>query len=198
MSSFLEDSLWGGIGLVIAGAIVAYLIIRHAALPAVRMVVKRSPVTWDDLLLDRRLLHRVALIFPVVVIRAGASPVVATRAVATRAVATRAVAIRAVVIRAGASLAGASLAVAIRAGPILAGASPIVTIRAGPILAGVIQVVTSQNKPDHNRRSKFRARLVSEPIDPNLQRYREVARPIPRDDNDHHYLETLRSLSMSL
>lgn len=71
MNSFLEDSLWGGIGLVIAGAIVAYLIIRHAALPAVRMVVKRSPVTWDDLLLDRRLLHRVALIFPVVVIRAG-------------------------------------------------------------------------------------------------------------------------------
>ncbi len=71
MSSFLEDSLWGGIGLVTAGAIATYLIIRHVALPAIRVVVKRSPVKWDDLLLDRRLLHRIALIFPVVVIRAG-------------------------------------------------------------------------------------------------------------------------------
>jgi miniconductance mechanosensitive channel len=71
MSWFTEDSLWGGVGLVLAGAIGAYLLIRYLALPAVYALVKRSPITWDDLLLDRRVLHRVALMFPIIVIRAG-------------------------------------------------------------------------------------------------------------------------------
>ena len=71
MSWFVNDSLWGGVGLVMAGAIAAYLLIRYTVLPAIHAVAKRSPIKWDDLLLDRKVLHRVALTFPVIVARAG-------------------------------------------------------------------------------------------------------------------------------
>ena len=69
--SWIEDNLWGGLGLVLAGAIGAYLLVRYLVLPIIHSVVKRSPVKWDDILLDQKMLHRIALIFPVVVIRAG-------------------------------------------------------------------------------------------------------------------------------
>jgi miniconductance mechanosensitive channel len=71
VSWFVNDSLWGGVGLVMAGAIAAYLLIRYTVLPAIHAVAKRSPIKWDDLLLDRKVLHRVALTFPVIVARAG-------------------------------------------------------------------------------------------------------------------------------
>ena len=69
--SWIEDNLWGGLGFVLAGAIGAYLLVRYLALPIIHSIVKRSPVKWDDILLDQKMLHRIALIFPVVVIRAG-------------------------------------------------------------------------------------------------------------------------------
>ena len=47
------------------------LAVRFVALPAVHALAKRSPVKWDDLLLDCKVLHRVALVFPIIVIRAG-------------------------------------------------------------------------------------------------------------------------------
>lgn len=71
MNWFFDESLWGGVGFVLAGAIVTYLAVRFVALPAVHALAKRSPVKWDDLLLDRKVLHRVALVFPIIVIRAG-------------------------------------------------------------------------------------------------------------------------------
>jgi miniconductance mechanosensitive channel len=69
--SWFEENLWGSVGLVVAGAIAAYLLVRYLALPIIHSIVKRSPVKWDDILLDNKVLHRFALIFPVIVIRAG-------------------------------------------------------------------------------------------------------------------------------
>ncbi len=71
MSSFLEDHVWGGVAVVFAGAIAAFLLVRYVVFPVVYKAAKRSPITWDDVLLDRKVLHRISLIFPLIVLRAG-------------------------------------------------------------------------------------------------------------------------------
>ncbi len=71
MSTFLEEHLWGGIGVVFAGAAIAFLLVRYVVFPILHSAAQRSPITWDDLLLDRRVLYRISLIFPLVVLRAG-------------------------------------------------------------------------------------------------------------------------------
>ena len=71
MCATLRDIGWASIPLSIASAVVAYLAIRFLVLPGTRRAIRASRATWDDVLVDDRVLHRLSLVGPAVIVRLG-------------------------------------------------------------------------------------------------------------------------------
>jgi miniconductance mechanosensitive channel len=65
-----EDT-WLPLLVVIAAAVAAYLFGRYALIPFVRTAVAHTKARWDDILLDRKVLHRLSLLLPLVAFRFG-------------------------------------------------------------------------------------------------------------------------------
>jgi miniconductance mechanosensitive channel len=65
-----EDT-WLPLLVVIAAAVAAYLFGRYALIPLVRTAVAHTKARWDDILLDRKVLHRLSLLLPLVAFRFG-------------------------------------------------------------------------------------------------------------------------------
>ena len=70
MPETLPDWAWMTIGVVglVAVALASYLLTRLVLMPLIRQAVGRTSFKWDDVLLDSKLLHRVSLLAPFLVI----------------------------------------------------------------------------------------------------------------------------------
>ncbi|MEN8238902.1 MAG: mechanosensitive ion channel domain-containing protein [Actinomycetota bacterium] len=64
-----------GLAIVAVAALVSYFIVRRLIVPVVRRLVLKTEKAWDDILLDKAVLHRVALLAPALVVLAGASQI---------------------------------------------------------------------------------------------------------------------------
>ena len=60
-----------GLLILVAAAVVAELIAKRLLLRAVRAVVARTPVTWDDMLVEHKVFNRLAHLVPAVLIYTG-------------------------------------------------------------------------------------------------------------------------------
>ena len=67
----MTDSPWMQLLIVIGAAVAAYLVGRYLLIPLVHAAVARTKAKWDDILLDRKVLHRLSLLLPVVAFRFG-------------------------------------------------------------------------------------------------------------------------------
>ncbi len=67
----LQDVGWAAIPLTLLVAVGTYLVIRYLVLPGVRRAIRASRATWDDILVDDKVLHRLSLIGPAVIGRMG-------------------------------------------------------------------------------------------------------------------------------
>lgn len=68
----LGDSYWWVmLPLLVAIAVGSYLAIRFLAVPAARLAIKASPARWDDIFVDRKVLHRLSLFGPALIFRLG-------------------------------------------------------------------------------------------------------------------------------
>jgi miniconductance mechanosensitive channel len=65
------DSPWLQLLIVVGAAVAAYLVGRYLLIPLVHATVARTKAKWDDILLDRKVLHRLSLLLPVVAFRFG-------------------------------------------------------------------------------------------------------------------------------
>ena len=57
-----------GVGIVIGAAVASYTLVRFLILPLIRHGISKSSTQWDDILLDRAVLHRVAMAAPLLVL----------------------------------------------------------------------------------------------------------------------------------
>lgn len=64
----LEKQAALGLSVVLATAVVSYLIVRFLFMPLMHRAIERTRFKWDDILLDRALLHRIALAAPFLVV----------------------------------------------------------------------------------------------------------------------------------
>ena len=67
----MTDSPWLQLLIVIGAAVAAYMVGRYLLIPLVHAAVARTKAKWDDILLDRKVLHRLSLLLPVVAFRFG-------------------------------------------------------------------------------------------------------------------------------
>ncbi len=67
----MTDSPWLQLLIVLGAAVAAYLAGRYLLIPVVHAAVARTRAKWDDILLDRKVLHRLSLLMPLVVFRFG-------------------------------------------------------------------------------------------------------------------------------
>jgi miniconductance mechanosensitive channel len=65
------DNSWIQLLIVVGAAVAAYLLGRYVLIPLVHAAVARTKARWDDILLDRKVLHRLSLLLPLVVFRFG-------------------------------------------------------------------------------------------------------------------------------
>lgn len=74
VEDWVGDGTWADIltiGLFALAAVAAYVAVR-LVLPVVRRFARRSKFRWDDIILDRKLRHRIALLAPAVLFYVGA------------------------------------------------------------------------------------------------------------------------------
>ncbi len=75
MDSFLIDAPWArGAAMLVAlllGVALLHFVTRRYVVAAIRALVRRSPVGWDEVLLDEKLLRRLALAVPLIAFRIG-------------------------------------------------------------------------------------------------------------------------------
>jgi hypothetical protein len=64
--AWLDNSI--GVVLAVVVAIVVHLVIRGSIVRIVEREIRESPIRWDDVLLDRNVPRRAALMLPVVVV----------------------------------------------------------------------------------------------------------------------------------
>ena len=57
-----------GVTIVLAAAVASYALVRFVLLPLIRKGISKSSTQWDDILLDRAVLHRVAIAAPLLVL----------------------------------------------------------------------------------------------------------------------------------
>ncbi|MFP6766125.1 MAG: mechanosensitive ion channel domain-containing protein [Planctomycetaceae bacterium] len=57
-----------GIGIIVGTVLVSYLLVRLIVLPLIRRGISGSTTQWDDILLDRVVLHRISLAAPLLVL----------------------------------------------------------------------------------------------------------------------------------
>ncbi len=67
----MTDNPWLQLLIVVGAAVAAYLFGRYVLIPLVRAAVSHTRAKWDDILLDRKVLHRLSLLLPLVVFRFG-------------------------------------------------------------------------------------------------------------------------------
>ena len=65
------DSPWIQLAIVIGAAAAAYLFGRYVLIPLVHAAVSHTQAKWDDILLERKVLHRLSLLLPLVAFRFG-------------------------------------------------------------------------------------------------------------------------------
>jgi miniconductance mechanosensitive channel len=65
------DNPWLQLLVVLGAAAIAYLFGRYVLIPLVHTAVSHTKAKWDDILLDRKVLHRLSLLLPLVVFRFG-------------------------------------------------------------------------------------------------------------------------------
>jgi miniconductance mechanosensitive channel len=65
------DNPWVQLLIVFGAAVVSYLLARYVLIPLVHAAVARTKARWDDILLDRKVLHRLSLLLPLIVFRFG-------------------------------------------------------------------------------------------------------------------------------
>ena len=65
------DNPWVQVAIVDGAGVVAYLFARFVVIPLVHRAVARTKAKWDDILLNRKVLHRLSLLLPLVVFRFG-------------------------------------------------------------------------------------------------------------------------------
>lgn len=70
MVDAFTDNAWAGSLVVVLSAVVAYVLVRYVAFPIVYRLVHRTENTWDDVLLNRRVLLRASMLAPAIVLRA--------------------------------------------------------------------------------------------------------------------------------
>ncbi len=62
MGDWLQATI--GVTVVFTLALVSYALVRRALLPFLKKAISKSAIKWDDVLLDQKLLHRIALVAP--------------------------------------------------------------------------------------------------------------------------------------
>jgi len=62
-----------GVGIVLGTVLISYALVRFIVLPLIRRGISGSSTQWDDILLDRVVLHRIALAAPLLVLWAAIS-----------------------------------------------------------------------------------------------------------------------------
>jgi miniconductance mechanosensitive channel len=65
------DNPWLQLLIVVGAAVAAYLFGRYVLIPLVHAAEAHTKVKWDDILLERKVLHRLSLLLPLVVFRFG-------------------------------------------------------------------------------------------------------------------------------
>ena len=65
------DNPWLQLLIVVGAAAAAYLFGRYVLIPLVHAAVSHTKAKWDDILLERKVLHRLSLLLPLVVLRFG-------------------------------------------------------------------------------------------------------------------------------
>ncbi len=78
IQSWMPEILQSGLGetllwmtIVIAAALIVYWIGRHYVLRVVHAIMQRSPMKWDDLVVEHNVLRRALVLVPLLMLRAG-------------------------------------------------------------------------------------------------------------------------------